>query len=37
MTQSTVATAHEESVYRPVMARLLKVEQMTELEKLFTV
>ncbi len=36
MTQSTVATAQEESVYRPVMARLLKVEPMTELEKLFT-
>jgi sulfite reductase subunit B len=36
MTQSMVATAHEESVYRPVMARLLKVEQLTELEKLFT-
>jgi len=36
MTQSTVATSHEESVYRPVMARLLKVEQMTEMEKLFT-
>jgi sulfhydrogenase subunit gamma (sulfur reductase) len=26
--------AHEESVYGPVMARLLKVEQLTELEKL---
>ena len=37
MTQSTVATAHEESVYRPVMARLLNDDQMTELEKLFTV
>lgn len=28
--------AVEESVYLPVMARVLKVEQMTELEKLFT-
>lgn len=28
--------AHKESVYEPVIARLLKVEQMTELEKLFT-
>jgi sulfhydrogenase subunit gamma (sulfur reductase) len=37
MTQSVIATAREESVYLPVMARLLKVEQMTELEKLFTV
>jgi len=36
MMQSTVATAREESVYLPVMARLLKVEQMTKLEKLFT-
>ncbi len=36
MTQSTVATAQEESVYRPAMARLLKVEPMTELETLFT-
>ena len=36
MIQSTVATAREESVYLPVMARLLKVEQLTELEKLFT-
>jgi NAD(P)H-flavin reductase len=36
MMQSTVATAYEESIYRPVIARLLKVEQMTELEKLFT-
>lgn len=34
--QSIVATAQEESVYRPVMAKLLEVEQMTELEKLFT-
>jgi sulfhydrogenase subunit gamma (sulfur reductase) len=31
-----MATTHTESVYLPVMARLLKVEQMTELEKLFT-
>lgn len=29
------ATAREESVYRPVMARLLRVEQMTQMEKLF--
>lgn len=36
MTISTIATAREESVYRPVMARVLKVEQMTEMEKLFT-
>jgi len=36
MMQSTVATAREESVYLPVMARVLKVEQMTKLEKLFT-
>ncbi len=36
MTQSIVATAQEESVYRPAMARLLKVEPMTELETLFT-
>lgn len=35
MLQSVIATAREESVYLPVMARLLKVEQMTELEKLF--
>jgi sulfite reductase subunit B len=34
--QSIVATAHEESVYRPVMARLRKVETMTDTEKLFT-
>ena len=33
--QSIVATAREESVYRPVMAKLLQVEQMTELEKMF--
>ncbi len=36
MIQSVIATAREESVYLPVMARLLKVEQMTTLEKLFT-
>jgi sulfite reductase subunit B len=36
MVQSVIATAREESVYLPVMARLLNVEQMTELEKLFT-
>ena len=35
--QSIIATAREESVYRPVMARLLKTQQMTDLEKLFTV
>ena len=34
--QAMVATALEESVYRPVMARLLETEQMTDLEKLFT-
>ena len=34
--QSIVATAREESVYRPVMAKLLQVERMTELEKMFT-
>ncbi|OQY25181.1 MAG: oxidoreductase [Anaerolineaceae bacterium 4572_32.1] len=34
--QSVVATAQEESVYLPVMARLLQVRQMTKLEKLFT-
>jgi len=28
--------AHKESVYEPVIAHLLKVEQMTEMEKLFT-
>ncbi len=33
--QSVIATAPEESVYLPVMAEVLKVEQMTELEKLF--
>jgi sulfhydrogenase subunit gamma (sulfur reductase) len=36
MVQSIIATAREESVYLPVMARLLQVQQMTELEKLFT-
>jgi sulfhydrogenase subunit gamma (sulfur reductase) len=36
VSRAAVATAREESVYLPVMARLLKVEQMTELEKLFT-
>ncbi len=36
MLQSVIATAREESVYLPVMARVLKVEQMTALEKLFT-
>jgi sulfhydrogenase subunit gamma (sulfur reductase) len=35
MMESVIATAREESVYLPVMARLLKVEQMTELERLF--
>lgn len=34
---SIIATAREESVYLPVMARLLKTQQMTDLEKLFTV
>ena len=34
--RSVISTAREESVYLPVMARVLKVEQMTELEKLFT-
>ena len=34
--QSVIATAQEESVYLPVMAEVLKVEQMAELEKLFT-
>ncbi len=36
MFQSVIATAREESVYLPVMARVLKVEQMTAMEKLFT-
>lgn len=36
MLQSVLATAREESVYLPVMARLLDVKQMTEMEKLFT-
>jgi sulfhydrogenase subunit gamma (sulfur reductase) len=31
-----MANAHQESVYLPNLARLLRVEQMTELEKLFT-
>jgi sulfhydrogenase subunit gamma (sulfur reductase) len=35
MMESVIATAREESVYLPVMARLLKVKQMTELERLF--
>jgi sulfite reductase subunit B len=35
--QSVISTAREESVYRPVMARLLQTEQMTDLEKLFVV
>lgn len=30
-----MSVIHEESIYRPVMAHLHKVEQMTELEKLF--
>jgi len=34
--QSTMVSAQEGSIYTPVMARLLQVEQMTELEKLFT-
>jgi sulfhydrogenase subunit gamma (sulfur reductase) len=36
MLQSVIATAREESVYLPVMARVLKTEQMTELEKMLT-
>jgi sulfite reductase subunit B len=31
-----MAITHDESVYLPTMARLVKTEQMTELEKLFT-
>ena len=31
-----MATTYDESVYLPTMARLVKTEQMTELEKLFT-
>ena len=34
--QTTVATAREESIYRPVMSRVLEVEPMTETETLFT-
>jgi NAD(P)H-flavin reductase len=34
---AVVGAAREESIYLPVMARVLKVEEMTELEKLFTV
>ena len=34
--QSTTVSAQEGSIYTPVMARLLQVKQMTELEKLFT-
>lgn len=34
--QSIIATAHEESIYRPVMAKLLNVRQLTKLERLFT-
>ncbi len=36
MMRSVIATAREESVYLPVMARVLKVQPLTELEKLFT-
>jgi sulfhydrogenase subunit gamma (sulfur reductase) len=36
MIQSVIAPTPTESIYLPVMARLLKVKQMTELEKLFT-
>jgi sulfhydrogenase subunit gamma (sulfur reductase) len=36
MLQTLPATAREESVYLPVMARVLKVERLTELERLFT-
>ena len=31
-----MSVTREESIYAPVMARLRQVEQMTELEKLFT-
>jgi sulfite reductase subunit B len=31
-----MTTSHQESVYLPLMARLLRAEQMTKLEKLFT-
>jgi NAD(P)H-flavin reductase len=34
--QSVIATTYEESIYLPVMAKLVKTEQMTKLEKLFT-
>ena len=34
--QSIIATAYEESIYRPVMAKLLQVRPLTGLEKLFT-
>ena len=34
--QSTIATAQEESIYRPVMAKLLSTRQLTTLETLFT-
>ena len=34
--QSIIATAHEESIYRPVMAKLIQVRPITKLEKLFT-
>jgi hypothetical protein len=36
MLQSVVGTAREASIYLPVMARLLQVKPMTELETLFT-
>ena len=36
MMQSVIATAREESVYLPVMAKLQNVRQLTALEKLFT-
>jgi len=34
--QSVITAAREESIYSPLMARVLQVEQMTELEKLLT-
>lgn len=36
MIQSVTASIQDESIYLPVMARLLKVKQLTKLEKLFT-
>jgi NAD(P)H-flavin reductase len=34
--QSIIATAHEESIYRPVIAKLIQVRPVTKLKKLFT-